>query len=59
MIKEISEAMVQEFTADAGLNSFRTDYRDDGSPGVTEWRPAIKDGVRVKMWIDLKIEFRP
>lgn len=25
----------------------------------TAWKPATKDGVRVKMWVDLKIEFRP
>jgi protein TonB len=25
----------------------------------TTWRPAMKSGVPVKMWIDLRIEFRP
>jgi TonB family protein len=25
----------------------------------TAWQAATKDGVRVKMWVDLKIEFRP
>lgn len=26
---------------------------------ATTWRPAMKSGVPVKMWIDLRIEFRP
>lgn len=25
----------------------------------SDWKPAVKDGVRVKMWVDLKIDFRP
>ncbi|MEZ5331757.1 MAG: TonB family protein [Thermoanaerobaculia bacterium] len=25
----------------------------------TTWRPAMKSGVPVKMWVDLRIEFRP
>jgi protein TonB len=25
----------------------------------TAWRPATKNGVRVKMWVDLTIAFRP
>lgn len=25
----------------------------------TQWQPATKSGVRVKMWVELKIEFRP
>ena len=25
----------------------------------TKWRPATKNGVRVKMWVDLTIAFRP
>jgi TonB family protein len=25
----------------------------------TTWRPATKDGVRVKMWVEITISFRP
>jgi TonB family protein len=38
---------------------FGFDEAAEAAARRTDWKPASKDGVRVKMWIDLRIDFRP
>lgn len=42
-----------------GSVGFGFDQEALNAARATTWRPAMKSGVPVRMWIDLRIEFRP
>jgi TonB family protein len=54
--EEGNVAEIQQAGAKAGMGFDRSAIM---SAEKTAWKPAMMDGVAVKMWVDLRIEFQP